>query len=134
MGGRRRSSRHLRALSALAILAGIVVAPHQAANANGFTIDFGDAPSGYPVTVAQDGARHSTTGDPGLYLGSGVDAEADGQPSTGADGDDTNGIDDEDGIGFLDAIGGSPTSTLTVTASKSGYLSAWFDFNADQAW
>jgi hypothetical protein len=39
---------------------------------------------------------------PDLYLGSTVDAELNGQPSTLADGDDQNGTtDDEDGIVFM---------------------------------
>ena len=67
-------------------------------------LDYGDAPdasiggtpSGYPVTIIDDGARHMPTGP---TLGSNRDAEINGQPSANADGDDTaGGPDDEDGV------------------------------------
>ncbi len=40
--------------------------------------DYGDAPSDYPVLLADDGARHTTTT---LTLGSQVDVDIDGHPS-----------------------------------------------------
>ncbi|KAA5546993.1 tandem-95 repeat protein [Roseiconus nitratireducens] len=57
-------------------------------------LDFGDAPDPvdnvpgrYPTLLINDGARHVVTED--LYLGSQIDADADGQPSVDADGDDS---------------------------------------------
>ncbi|HTD85675.1 MAG TPA: immunoglobulin domain-containing protein, partial [Candidatus Binatia bacterium] len=62
--------------------------------------DFGDAqgPS-YATLLAFNGAYHYIT--PGIYLGSRVDFEADGQPAPNASGDDLNGQDDEDGVSFV---------------------------------
>jgi len=60
-------------------------------------LDFGDAPSPYPTTLAEDGARHDTSAGP--TLGANRDSEADGAHSANADADDTTGTpDDEDGV------------------------------------
>ena len=60
--------------------------------------DFGDAPSTYPVTRSENGARHTLTGP---MLGATRDAEVDGLHSAAADADGA----DEDGVldtgGFL---------------------------------
>jgi RHS repeat-associated protein len=101
--------------------------------------DFGDAPDPlfgtagkYPTLLADDGARHMLGS--GLFLGSGVDAESDGQPTTTANGDDINGAsDDEDGVAFLNLVRGT-TGTATVIASMAGKLDAWIDFNHDGDW
>jgi uncharacterized repeat protein (TIGR01451 family) len=96
-------------------------------------LDYGDAPDPtYNTLLASDGARHYVDG--ALYLGAGVDDEIDGQPSAGADGDDLGGTDDEDGIFFTTPIAGGFTAHLDVTASGTGLLSAWIDFNADGDW
>ncbi|MFK8112781.1 MAG: GEVED domain-containing protein [Rubripirellula sp.] len=93
-------------------------------------IDFGDAPSGYPVTLAEDGARHTTTS---LFLGAGFDSEAEGQPSEAADADAA-----DDGVFVIaDAIvvaGTMTTSSFSVIASEAGFLDAWIDFNRDGDW
>lgn len=93
--------------------------------------DFGDAPSDYPATLAQNGARH-TTGS--LFLGSSVDAEADGQPSSDASGDGA----DEDGVLFVASLvatsGSTTTSSFAVNSSGAGKLDAWIDFNLDSDW
>jgi len=93
--------------------------------------DFGDLPTGYPVLLADDGARHVI--DPaGAYLGASLDNELDGQPSTDADEDDTTTADDEDGVELLsDYLEPGSTATLQVTAGAPGYLSAFIDFEAD---
>lgn len=97
--------------------------------------DFGDAPDpGYPTLLASGGAFHGINGV--LFLGAGVDAEADGQPTAGADGDDAVG-NDEDGVALTSSLGLGPTdstATLDVTASATGLLSAWIDFDADDSW
>jgi hypothetical protein len=64
-----------------------------------------------------------------------VDADPDGQPTAAADGDDMlDGSDDEDGVAFTSALLKGRTASLTVSASASGLLNAWLDFNADGDW
>ncbi len=94
-------------------------------------LDFGDAadPS-YPTLVASNGPRH-VLGGGGPILGAQVDAEANGQPSAGANGDDLAGLDDEDGVTFTSPLVPGQTATVSVTASAAGVLNAWIDFNAD---
>ncbi len=103
-------------------------------------IDFGDAPSIYPVTLADNGARH-TIGS--LFLGSLIDAEADGQPDDeagqgGSGGDDNNGDADEDGVfaaASIVAMSGKATrSSVSVISSGAGKLDGWIDFNQDGDW
>ncbi|TWU58225.1 GEVED domain-containing protein [Rubripirellula reticaptiva] len=92
--------------------------------------DRGDAPETYPVMITDDGARHEI-GD--LFLGAGVSADADGQPSQAADTDDL-----DDGIRFITDIvafgDGTYTGGVLVTASAAGVLDAWIDFNRDGDW
>jgi len=89
--------------------------------------DFGDAPDPpYPTLRASGGARHIIV--PTVFLGSSIDAEEDGQPTTGADGDN------DDGVVFNGPLvrgGGTP---LTITASAPGFLNAWIDFNGNGVW
>jgi hypothetical protein len=105
-------------------------------------LDYGDAPTGeqsqfpgdYPVTRAQDGARHAAST---LYLGKSFDRELDGRPDLHARGDDDDGAADEDGIRFLTTIVSSsePTaSSIEVISSQTGKLDAWIDFNRDGDW
>ncbi len=92
------------------------------------TLDFGDAPTPYPVTLAENGARH-TVGP--LFLGSFVDAELNGAHSVAAAGDGS----DEDGILFLTGLSPGQTESIQVTASlPGGLLNAWIDWNADGDW
>ncbi len=51
-------------------------------------LDFGDAPDGRRTLLASDGPRHVILPLAPLYLGGGVDSEANGQPGPLADGDD----------------------------------------------
>ncbi|MDJ0838304.1 MAG: GEVED domain-containing protein [Acidobacteriota bacterium] len=99
-------------------------------------LDYGDAPDSggftYPTGAEADGARHVFA--PGLFLGSGVDADDAGQADAQAAGDDNDGLDDEDGVVFLSAIQGCLETLLQVTASAGGFLDAWIDFNADGDW
>ncbi|MEM7356439.1 MAG: GEVED domain-containing protein, partial [Acidobacteriota bacterium] len=107
-------------------------------------VDYGDAPDSYTTSQSSDGPSHAVDPATPLYLGTCVDTEADGQPVTAgspADGDDVgNGVsvlgsctgdDDEDGVSFDDMIIACDTSNLTVTASQSGLLDGWIDFNGD---
>ena len=111
-------------------------------------LDFGDAPSAaqsgfpnsYPVTLADDGARHSVVGP---MLGQGRDAEADGIPHLTALGDDLDAaLNDETGVTFV-------TSTLIASSAdgiglvdvdvqnpnpSSNRLDAYIDFNRNGVW
>jgi hypothetical protein len=97
--------------------------------------DFGDAPTSYATTLADDGPRHLLSA---LFLGSAIDPEFDGQPDaqsgTGTTGgDDHTGLpDDEDGVlaasSFIVSSGGT-TASLLVTASAAAKFDAWIDFN-----
>ena len=66
--------------------------------------------------MANDGARHILGS--GLFLGAGVDGEADGQPDAGALGDNNAG-DDEDGVTFA-ALQAGTNASVTVTAAVPG--------------
>ncbi len=87
----------------------------------------------YPTLLTDNGARHQLGG--GLYLGNGVDADPDGQPGSNADGDDNDGNVDEQGVHFPGPIiEGADMTQVEVSASVSGLLDAWIDFNADGDW
>jgi uncharacterized repeat protein (TIGR01451 family) len=102
-------------------------------------LDLADAAASYGTLLANDGARHGVPGyNPGghtapLMLGTLIDVEADGQPSTAADADDTIEVDDEDGVVMPMLVAGQPAS-VGVTVTNSGAparLSAWADWNAN---
>jgi PKD repeat protein len=97
--------------------------------------DWGDAPDnpGYPTLAVNNGARHAVPDDPTLYLGYLIDTETDGQPHINCVGDDNSGLADEDGVVFPTLIIGQ-NAILTITASGSGLLDAWMDFNQDGDW
>lgn len=105
--------------------------------------DFGDlpdtgpgtGPGNYQTLAADNGASHGIV--PGVFLGAGVDAESDGQPTVDADGDDLNG-DDEDGVvfpGVQPVFAGRLVAGLVnpvqITASVNGFLNCFFDFNGN---
>jgi len=100
--------------------------------------DLGDAPMVYPTLLSTGGAFHTLL--PGFFLGSGVDDEPDGQPSSLADGDDVNVFypplifDDEDGVQFLSPLIPGFPAYVEVTAGAGGVLNAWVDFLADGSW
>ncbi len=93
-------------------------------------LDFGDAPDRYPVSLAQDGARHSIGT---LFLGASVDDEVDGDPSAAADSDGG-----DDGVTLIASLfkvtGAASNSSFQIVASQSGKLDGWIDFNADGDW
>ncbi len=84
--------------------------------------DFGDAPAPYPTALADDGARHSFQAD--FFLGAGIDTEPDARVMETTD----------DGIALNGEIVPGSTASITVTASKSGRVDAWVDFNGDGDW
>ena len=97
-------------------------------------IDWGDAPDPpFQTLGANNGAHHMIV--PGIYLGTFVDAENDGQVNIGmARGDDYNGQDDADGVVFNDWLLPGQPCNITVLASTTGILNAWLDFNVDGDW
>lgn len=94
--------------------------------------DWGDAPPQYPTMASDNGACHKVV--PGMYLGTLIDTEPDAQPTANATGDDSNNFADEDGVQFLTPFVPGRLANFIVTASTTGYLDAWFDFNADGDW
>jgi len=95
--------------------------------------DYGDAPDPtYPTLLVSDGARHVVGS--GLFLGASVDIDLDGQNTAMADGDDNDGTDDEDGIVFTSGLGTGLNASVVITASGTGLLNAWIDFNRDGDW
>ncbi len=97
--------------------------------------DFGDAPDGpYPTTLKSDGARHLVRSD--IFMGSRIDAEVDGQPSSDALGDDgpAGAPDDEDGVVLVGTMVAGAPAVVQVTVSVAGRLDAWIDFNANGSW
>jgi len=98
-------------------------------------LDFGDAPDPkYPTLLANDGARHVI--NPDVKLGARIDAEKDGQPDAIAKGDDAtpSPSGDEDGIVFNGPLVPGQSTTVQVTVTTSGRLSAWFDWGGDGNW
>ncbi len=92
------------------------------------TDDFGDAPTAYPVTLAENGARHTRGA---LFLGATIDTEFDGVHSPSADSDGS----DEDGVAFPTSASTGTSIFIPVTASiAGGFLNAWIDWNADGDW
>ena len=107
----------------------------------GGLVDFGDAPDSYGTLLGSDGARHNLIEN--FYLGQGVDAEIEGQPTANANGDGST----DDGIfirtedpsssgSFLnwtlrDGINNEiyVTSKAQTGATSFGFLDAWVDFD-----
>jgi uncharacterized repeat protein (TIGR01451 family) len=99
--------------------------------------DFGDLPVSYK-TQLQDipsGARHIVNAQTNLYLGSFVDTEANGQPSTNAMGDDDVGtFDDEDGVIPLNAWHAATNNAggiQFIVGAGTGWLVGYVDFTRD---
>lgn len=109
--------------------------------------DFGDLPetpvgglpNGYATTLANNGPRHdiSLTQNT-LFLGAGVDGEADASPSITVNSDDApvNGVDDEDGIvdplhNLVFTAGMNPVLNVRVTntTGRDATLTGWIDLD-----
>ena len=100
--------------------------------ANGSQFDWGDAPDPtYPTLSATNGACHVISN---LFLGTLIDAEANGQPNAAATGDDIANLADEDGVVFTSPLIPGQMASITVTASAAGMLDAWIDFAGDGSW
>ncbi|MEM7479090.1 MAG: GEVED domain-containing protein, partial [Planctomycetota bacterium] len=104
------------------------------------SLDYGDAASAsqtgfassYPTRAIDNGARHLVGP---VFLGTSVDRDSDGTPTLDSAAGDGS---DEDGVHYLASLvanpGASTQSSITVTASDSGLLDAWIDFNRDGDW
>ncbi|MHC4180710.1 MAG: GEVED domain-containing protein, partial [Planctomycetota bacterium] len=89
--------------------------------------DYGDAPDPSYPTLRPAGASHDIV--EGFFLGDGVDADADGRPSPGANLDLF-----DDGVTFdTDVILGGQAQ-VTVRASAPGQLDAWIDYDGNGVW
>ena len=106
----------------------------------GYPIDLGDAPASYGTLLGDDGPFHAVPGyDPAtgtapLMLGTTIDVETDGAPTTDATGDDTTGRDDEDGVPAPIMAGPAGSTvrvpvTVTNTSGAPAILAAWIDFD-----
>ncbi len=99
-------------------------------------LDFGDAPDGdggYPTLLINNGARHLI--NLGVFMGSLVDGDPDGQPNNDATGDDDDGSSDEHGIDFVGPlVAHSFPASVRVSVNAIGKLNAWIDFNRDGDW
>ncbi|MEZ4658008.1 MAG: GEVED domain-containing protein [Caldilineaceae bacterium] len=106
-------------------------------------LDWGDAPddavgvgaNNYQTVHADGGPHHTVV--PDLYIGGGVDAEIDGQPTPQARGDDLAQFDDEDGIGnnACFVLGQPLQLDIPVFNSREAdaQLSGWIDFDGNGA-
>ncbi len=108
-------------------------------------LDFGDLPDTFGTVIISGGAQHVINTTRPIYLGSCVDAEADGMPTINADGDDLAvgsntlgtcvGNDDEDGVSFTTPIIEDSTNTGVIvdmpvgSGSQACFLNVWFDFD-----
>jgi hypothetical protein len=116
---------------------------HDMTFTTGQLFDYGDAlDPQHPTLGVSPGASHVLGS--GVYLGTCVDGESDGQPTAGADGDDANvggvvygtcaGNDDEDGVTFTLPLRAASMADVEVVANAGCTLSAWIDFNSDGDW
>ena len=86
-------------------------------------LDFGDLPDSYRTLLASNGPRHQTGS--GLFLGSGVTNELNGQPGT------TSTLDIDDGVTVPGILTPGSNAQFTVTASQTARLDVFIDFNAN---
>ncbi|MGB1249875.1 MAG: GEVED domain-containing protein [Candidatus Promineifilaceae bacterium] len=94
------------------------------------TLDCGDLPDNFTTTIAQNGPCH-TLGS--LYLGSIVDSEVDGVPSSQATGDDDDdATNDDDGLVWAGFGNGFAVFEVTVSGGD-GELGIWVDWNNDSS-
>ncbi len=102
-----------------------------------YTMDYGDAPTPYPTLRADNGARHTASGN--YCLGSSADPDSIGFPDQDALGDDNDNSDDEDGVYLPTLIRGQPAQVSMEVHSYSifdtlTFVQAWIDWNNDKVW
>lgn len=104
--------------------------------------DYGDLPQGtinstqyYYETIVDgspEGPSHLISGSPTLYMGTGVDADPNGQPSATASADtEENGVTIGTDNDWRDPGTGTSSGQLTFDITGSGWLMGWIDFNND---
>lgn len=91
-------------------------------------MDFGDAPAAYPVTLAQNGARHAT--DSVVRLGATRNLETEGTPHDTAQ----RAAENDDGVTGPALWSKESLVTLTITVNVACRLDAWVDWQRDGAW
>ena len=106
------------------------------------SFDFGDAPdlaipaiiyaNLFPTKITSGGAAHRIV--PGIHLGTNIDRDRDGLSNLDATGDDKTAQADDDGVRVTSRFVPGGAAGLEVTASTSGLLNAWIDFNNDGDW
>jgi len=93
-------------------------------------MDFGDLPSSYKTTLAENGPRHAVGN---VWLGKSVDTESNGFPSLMALSDDNNQVvNDEAGIVQVGTWGATGQIEAWVNSPYGrACLAGWIDFNGD---
>ena len=94
----------------------------------GLAPDFGDAPSPFPTTLAENGASHAAIGP---RLGLDRDREPDGLPSAAADAD---GSDDGVMFGAIQVGAAMAGINIDLQNAANAKVDAWVDFNANGIW
>ncbi len=104
---------------------------------SGVAMDFGDAPTAgqtgqlasYPVTVADDGARHLIGGP---RFGAAVSPELDGTPNLDAAIEEQQ--DPSLGIEVSELVVGQAGQISFDVQGQDGFVNAWIDYNRDGSW
>lgn len=100
-----------------------------------YGVDYGDLPSGYPVTIGDNGGRHCVPSGTGIYLGGVPDVETDGTEDedageiAGGDGADEDGI-TEPAMLFR---GEEATFEVAVVTDSDVYIYGYIDWNNDDS-
>jgi hypothetical protein len=100
--------------------------------------DYGDAPDSYRTLSSNNGAFHTI--DSLVFIGTAIDAEADGQPDANARGDNLHGTDDETGVSFIGNFVPGDTVEISVEVKNNHFtdkivwIAGWIDFNQDGSW
>ncbi len=107
-----------------------------------YGLDYGDAPDPPYPTLEVNGGPCTRVTD-GLFFGTSVDGELDGQQDAHALGDDNDGTDDDDGVTFLTKLipGREATVAVVLSGTRIGdghgnqeEFFAWIDFNRNGQW
>lgn len=102
-----------------------------------FTRDFGDLPAAYGVTLAGDNGASHIPG--GIYFGTTIDTEPNGQESATANGDNTGGSNDEDGlVPVAGSNWGDGSGQIAMTVTKpvgvaTACVVGWIDWDQNNA-
>ncbi len=107
--------------------------PTQTAGGNGRAVLCWDMGTDYSDALGYGDATHIVTA--GLQLGANIDADSGSMANADATGDDANGNDDEDGVSIFPALtegdSGYSIPSGNISATGTGTLHAWIDFNSD---